>query len=223
MAFLLTNDDGIDAPGLQALWAVIQGDGAIVAPDRQWSGCGHTTTTSTIGVSSRSAQQYATTGSPADCVRLGLKHLYPDTQMVLSGINAGGNLGTDVYMSGTVAAVREGALQGIPGIAISQYKKANCDINWERSAQMAATAIVTLLARPLPRGGFWNVNLPHIDGDRTPQLVFCSPCKQPLPVEFEVDGNRYRYSGRYSDPLRDAGADTDVCFSGNIAITQLSI
>lgn len=224
MAFLLTNDDGIDAPGIQALWAAIEGDGTIVAPDRQWSGCGHATTTGTaIEVASRSTQQFVTTGTPADCVRLGLTHLYPDAQMVLSGINAGGNLGTDVYMSGTVAAVREGALQGIPGIAISQYKKANCDINWARSTQMAITAISALLQRPLPKGSFWNVNLPHVEGDRIPDLVFCPPCKQPLPVEFEVNGDRYQYSGRYSDRPRDTGADTDVCFGGSIAITQLSI
>ena len=224
MAFLLTNDDGIDAPGIQALWRAIEGDGRIVAPDRQWSGCGHATTTATeIGVTSRSTQQFVTTGTPADCVRLGLKHLYPEARMVLSGINAGGNLGTDVYMSGTVAAVREGALQGIPGIAISQYKKANCEIDWERATQMAVTAIAVLLQRPLPKGSFWNVNLPHVEGERTPEIVFCAPCKQALPVQFEVDGDRYRYSGRYADRLRDVGADTDVCFSGNISITQLSI
>ncbi|MGK7912195.1 MAG: 5'/3'-nucleotidase SurE [Synechococcus sp.] len=224
MAFLLTNDDGIDAPGIQALWAAIEGDGTIVAPDRQWSGCGHATTTaSEIEVTSRSTQQFATTGTPADCVRLGIKHLYPEARMVLSGINAGGNLGTDVYMSGTVAAVREAALQGIPGIAISQYKQANCDIDWDRSTRMAVTTIAALLQRHLPKGSFWNVNLPHIDSDRTPELIFCPPCKQPLPVEFEIKGDRYRYSGRYSDRLRDTGADTDICFGGNIAITQLSI
>ena len=223
--FLLTNDDGFDAPGIQALWTVIAGDGTIVAPDRQWSGCGHTvTTTQAVAVQERSKQQFSTSGSPADCVRLGLKHLYPTTQVVLSGINAGGNLGSDVYMSGTVAAVREAALQGIPGIAISQYKKAGCDINWEQAAKMAAMTIANLLARPLAAGEFWNVNLPHVESsDRDPQLVFCTPCRQPLPIDFHVEGNLYHYSGRYTDRQRDAGADTEVCFGGDISVTQLRV
>ena len=113
MAFLLTNDDGIDAPGIEALWQVVEGDGTIVAPQQQHSGCGHTVTVNApIAVAQRSPQHYAVGGTPADCVRLGLQHLYPKAQLVLSGINAGGNLGTDVYMSGTVAAVREAALLG---------------------------------------------------------------------------------------------------------------
>ena len=225
MAFLLTNDDGIDAPGIQALWDVVVGDSAIVAPQHQHSGCGHTvTTTLPITVDRRSPTQFAVAGTPADCVRLGLTHLYPQTQCVLSGINAGGNLGTDVYMSGTVAAVREAALMGIPGIAISHFRRRPLSIDWSFAAKMAAHTIAELLARPLPPGSFWNVNLPHLDpASDIPEVVYCPPCKQPLPASYTLEGETYRYSGRYGDRQRDPGADTDVCFNGKIAVTQLSI
>ena len=76
---------------------------------------------------------WAIDGTPADCVRVGLAKLTPDVAWVLSGMNHGGNLGADVYHSGTVAAVREAALHGRPGIAISQYRKRNVEIDWERA------------------------------------------------------------------------------------------
>ena len=197
----------------------------MVAPQQQHSGCGHTVTTrAPIQVNERSPRRFAVAGTPADCVRLGLKHLYPEARMVLAGINAGGNLGTDVYMSGTVAAVREAALLGLPGIAISHYKRGSLEIDWDVAARMAARTIADLLTRPLPRGSYWNVNLPHLQaGDTIPEAIFCAPCKQPLPVSYRIEGDEYYYSGRYAERTRDAGADTEICFNGQIAISQLSV
>lgn len=127
-------------------------------------------------------------------------------------------------MSGTVAAVREAALLGIPGIAISHYKRGQLQIDWEIAARMAARAIAELISCPLPSGSYWNVNLPHLQpGETIPELVFCPPCKQPLPVSYRVEGNEYHYNGRYAERVRDAGADTEVCFNGKIAVTQLSV
>jgi 5'-nucleotidase len=118
MHFLLTNDDGIDAPGLQALAeaAAPLGELTVAAPVAALSGCSHRVTTDTpFRVCRRQPSRYAVEGTPADCVRVGLHRLVPGATAVLSGINAGGNLGADVHHSGTVAAVREAVLHGWPG------------------------------------------------------------------------------------------------------------
>src|SRR4051812_33752156 len=104
---LLTNDDGIDAPGLAALEVAAEGLGArsVVAPFGPYSGCSHAITThAPVTIGRRGPGRVAVEGTPADCVRLALDHLVPGFDWVLSGINAGGNLGTDVFHSGTVAA-----------------------------------------------------------------------------------------------------------------------
>jgi len=229
MSLLLTNDDGIDAPGIAALERIVASYGTITAaPAEPHSGCGHqTTTASAIILEARETGRYAVHGTPADCTRIAMAHLAPTLSQkidwVLSGINAGGNMGVDAYISGTVVAVREAAFQGIPGIAISQYTKGRERLNWERTQAWSAHAIETLLKQPPEPGHFWNVNLPW-PGDRTdlPELVFCQPSRDPLPVSYVQTGNSFTYSGRYGD--RPAAPNTDVafCFSGAIAITQLS-
>ncbi|MEL7523580.1 MAG: 5'/3'-nucleotidase SurE, partial [Cyanobacteria bacterium J06553_1] len=106
MTIILTNDDGIDAPGIRALQQAVSESTTIVAPNQQYSGCGHQVTTySGMKLEKRSPTEYALAGTPADCTRLAIKNIAPNTKLVLSGINPGGNLGTDVYVSGTVAAV----------------------------------------------------------------------------------------------------------------------
>src|SRR5438034_3567954 len=118
MKFLITNDDGIAAPGIQALWdaAARIGEPVMVAPAEAVSGCSHRVTTDgPIRIRLQELARFAIDGTPADCVRVGLHRLVPDAKWVLSGINAGGNLGHDVYLSGTVAAVREAVLHGWPG------------------------------------------------------------------------------------------------------------
>src|SRR4051794_1097407 len=107
---LLTNDDGIEAPGLAALYAAAEGPGArwVVAPTGHYSGCGHVVTThAPVTIVRQGRDRFGVDGTPADCVRMALHHLEPGLSWVLSGINAGGNLGTDTHHSGTVAAVRE--------------------------------------------------------------------------------------------------------------------
>jgi 5'-nucleotidase len=126
MQILLTNDDGIGAPGLGALARELArwGRVVVIAPESARSGCSHQVNTAhPIRVRKLDGDRYATDGTPADCVRLGLSCLAPDANWVVAGINAGGNLGVDVYLSGTVAAVREGALFGKYAIAFSQYRR----------------------------------------------------------------------------------------------------
>jgi 5'-nucleotidase len=225
MTLIITNDDGIDAPGIHALRQAINGQGVIVAPRYHNSGCSHQVTSDRpIHVQQRTEQSHAVDGTPVDCTRIALSHLHPDATFVLSGINAGGNLGADVYISGTVAAVREAALHRVPGMAISQYKKKGMAIDWDLAARLAAQVIDKLLHNPIEPGAFWNVNLPHLEpGAPDPEMVFCSLCRQPLPVAYRQEGEDLYYIGDYSQRARDPNADVDVCFSGNISITLLRL
>ncbi|MBD2157860.1 5'/3'-nucleotidase SurE [Leptolyngbya sp. FACHB-16] len=225
MTFVITNDDGIDAPGIWALRKALGDRGIIIAPLEHHSGCSHQLTTHrSIRVEQRSSHAYAVAGTPADCTRLAITHLYPDAEWVISGINEGANLGTDTYTSGTVAAVREAAFQRVPGIAISQYIHRRRPIDWERTSQLAAKVLDKLMSLPTEPGLFWNVNLPHPEDETAePEIIFCAMCTQPLPTEYVIEGEHYRYAGRFGDRRRDPGADVDVCFSGNIAVTAMRV
>lgn len=225
MTLILTNDDGIDAPGIRALFKAVNGKGVIAAPQEHLSGCGHqVTTTRPIRVQRRSQFEYAIAGTPVDCVRIAITHLCQDVKFVLSGINAGGNMGVDAYISGTVAAVREAAIHRIPGIAVSHYRQGKRNVDWDVAARWTAGVVADLINRPTKPGTFWNVNLPHLEpGDPDPQVVFCEPSTQPLPVNYRIEGEDFYYVGEYAKRDRTPGTDVDVCFSGNIAVTQLRL
>lgn len=226
MTLILTNDDGIDAPGIRALLKAVDGHQVIIAaPKEHLSGCSHqVTTTRAIQVHRRSDTEYAIAGTPADCIRIALTHICPDVKFVLSGINAGGNLGADTYISGTVAAVREAALRGIPGVAISHYRKGKLNVDWDVAARWTGEILADLLNRPYQPGTFWNVNLPHLlPGEPDPEVVFCESCKYPLPADYQIDGENFYYVGVYANRDRTPGSDVDVCFSGRIAVTQLQL
>lgn len=227
MTIVLTNDDGIDAPGIAALQKALPPDQPylIVAPDQPLSGCSHQLNRGgAIALHQRTDTAFAVGGTPADCTRVAVSHLATDVQWVLSGINAGGNLGADTYVSGTVAAVREATLLRVPGIAVSHYIQRGRTIDWEVATRLTAKVLTKLMAEPLEPGCFWNVNLPHLTADDPePALVLCPCCTQPLPTEFVVEANRYRYVGDYNKRPRDLGADVDVCFSGHISVTKMRL
>jgi 5'-nucleotidase len=227
MKLLLTNDDGIDAPGLQALLqaAAPLGEPVVVAPAEALSGCSHQVTTSQpLRLEPRGLDRHAVHGTPADCVRLGLLRVVPDAAWVLSGINAGGNLGADVHHSGTVAAVREAVLHGWPGVAVSQYRKKGLAFDWEEAARRVAQLLRELTDRPWAPGTFWNVNLPHLEpGAPEPEVVFCPLDPSPLPLSFREEDELLHYDGDYHQRRRVPGCDVDVCFRGNIAVTCISL
>ncbi len=220
---LLTNDDGWDAPGIEALRQAADGFGVcrIVAPLGPVSGCGHRVTThGPIAVSEPVPDCLAVDGTPADCVRLALHHLVPGVAWVFSGINAGGNLGTDIHHSGTVAAVREAALYGIPGIAISHYIARGRKIDWPLATRWTSQVLKRLVQMPCEPGSFWNVNLPHLSSDEPePEMIFCSVDPSPLPLNYRVSEGQATYAGDYQSRARKAHADVDVCFSGRIAVS----
>ncbi len=228
MKLLLTNDDGIDAAGLQALLDAARslGNPIVVAPAGPQSGVSHAVTTGTaVRFEDRGPSRYAVHGTPADCVRIGLHRLCPDAGWVLSGINHGGNLGADVYYSGTVAAVREAVLHGWTGVALSHYRKRGMDFDWSLASKWVGRVLADLLARPPMRGAFYNVNLPHLRPEETdPEIVFCPLDPHPLPLSYrhEDDGGMH-YDGDYHNRDRVEGADVDVCFGGRIAVTLIRL
>lgn len=227
MKLLLTNDDGFGAPGLDALLKAAEdlGPCVVIAPDQPMSGCSHQVTThAPIRVECRGASSYSIAGTPADCVRIGLNQLAPDASLVLSGINEGGNLGADVFYSGTVAAVREGVLSGLPGFAISQYSRKDCPIDWVRTARWTQVLLKRLMQAPWTVGTFWNVNLPHLPpGQPDPQTVFCPLDSSPLPVSYRGKGDVFHYNGNYHGRPYALGTDVEICFRGDIAVTRIPL
>ena len=226
MRLLLTNDDGIDAPGLRALEELCEEyDPVVVAPDRQYSACGHQATTrAPIPAAQQSDRRWCVSGTPVDCVRLGLTRFAPDTEVVIAGINPGGNLGVDLYMSGTVAAAREAALFGRRAIAISHYCGKGRVPDWDLARARLLPVLGDLLARPQTPGTFWNVNLPHPEhDDPTPEAVPCDPDPQGLEIHFEEQAGGWLYAGDYHARPRTPGHDVDVCLGGRIAVSLIPI
>jgi len=223
---LLTNDDGVGAPGLVALEGIIGGDPVVIAPDRHLSGCSHAVTTwqGPVRAEQRGPKLWAIEGTPADCVRLGLDSLATDADVVIAGINPGGNLGADIYYSGTVAAAREAAFHGKTGIAVSHYRKRGMDFDWPRAAQWTRRVIDELMIRPRTPRSFWNVNFPHLaSSEAEPEVAFCEPCKQPLPLRYRVQGEHFHYEGDYQSRPADPGADVALCFGGNITVSLIAL
>jgi 5'-nucleotidase len=230
---IIINDDGIDAPGIRALHAATRGLGErmVVAPDGPRSGSGHTVTTDApIPVTTRRDSWYAVGGTPVDCARLALLHIEPQASWVLAGINRGGNLGADIYISGTVAAAREAAFLGYRAIAVSQYVRPDLAIDWEWSQRVCAEVLPAIMDRPQRPGFFWNVNLPHLSpGSPDPQVVFCKVDLRPLDVRFRLEGvlgapaSQAHFNGNYHGRPRDPGRDVAVCFGGQIAVTEVPL
>ncbi len=233
MHFLLTNDDGIDAPGLRAMAAAAESLGGrwtIVAPAREHSQCGHRVTThEPLRVEPRGEHQYAVHGTPADCVRIALFGLNVQPGMVLSGVNQGGNMGQDLAISGTVAAAREAAYHGLPAAAVSHYIISGIPFDWPRAGAWTAQILAALQKETLADGEFWNVNLPHLPPGALPlpKMLAATPARRPLNVSFssaaEGVDTVYHYTARYAARPQDEGSDVAACFSGRVAVSRLGI
>ncbi len=165
---LVTNDDGVDAPGLLALQKALQrvGEVTVFAPDHNWSAAGHTRTMhKPLRLSQTTLLDgtlaYTTTGAPSDCVALvilGILDHHPD--LVVSGINQGANVGHDITYSGTTAAAMEAVIFGIPALAVSLDSYQSHDFAY--AARFAARLAKTVLERGLPPDTFLNVNVPAV-------------------------------------------------------------
>ena len=227
MKFALTNDDGIDAPGLATLESVCRRLGSVVtvAPSEVQSGSGHRVTIDKpLRFYERGGDRYSVDGFPPDCARLALAHFATDADWLISGINQGANLGVDTYMSGTAAAAREAVIHGRPAMAISQYIGRGKELDWELTARRAGMVIETLLSEPPPDEAFWSINIPNPDSQEVNlELVYCELDPSPHGNEYELAGDRFLYQDSYHDRARVSGKDIDVCMSGKISITRLPV
>ena len=240
MRFLLTNDDGYDAPGLGVLVRAAKrvGDCVLVAPRHCASAGGHAITDGGAIAIERTSDvlgcaQYVVDGTPADCVRVGLTALTDEVgpiDWVLAGVNRGGNLGMDVYYSGTVGAAREATILGIPAIAVSQYIRKGIEPDWARAQRWAEAMIGQIVGQGGRDPIVWNVGLPSLDGDQDLRgVALCPLSTDRLPVRYVMAargdpvGWEARYCGVYGDRARQPGTDVDRAFSGWITVTPLGL
>ena len=227
MKLIVTNDDGIEAPGLLTLedLASLWGEVAVVAPAEVQSGAGHQLTNNRpIRVDELGGGRYRVWGTPADCARLAVKQLATDGDWLLSGINAGGNLGVDVYESGTVAAAREAAIHGFKAMALSHYTVDGREIDWPLAAQRLRPVLDSLLRTDPESGVFYNINLPHPDHDGTRLETKPTPVDtSPFRITFTPTENGYLHTGIYHERHREPGSDIDQCFSGHISLSKIRV
>jgi 5'-nucleotidase len=242
MRVLLTNDDGIEAEGLQALRAALLRvagvELAVIAPDGNRSAFARMITTrrplwvqevpfddGTIG--------YATDGTPVDCVRLAklgvVEGFEPD--VVVSGINHGSNLGDDITYSGTVAAALEGIVLGLPGIAVSQQSdgremdfRLGSRFDFAAAADFTAAVVAKLDEVPLPGGTLLNVNVPAgepqgVEVTRLGKRIYRDELK--LDAEDEAGGRRYWIYGADPGFHDEPGTDLAAIHQGRIAVTPV--
>jgi 5'-nucleotidase len=161
---LVTNDDGVHAPGILALYGAMKepGDTYIVAPDRERSAAGHSLTLHRpLKAEEIRARVFSINGTPTDCVTLGINKLLPQKpDIVVSGINRGANLGDDITYSGTVSAAIEGTMFGVPSVAFSVVS--DKDYQYETAAYFATKIISYVLKHSLPYDTLLNVNFPEV-------------------------------------------------------------
>lgn len=231
MHILLTNDDGIFAPGLAALYKQLTrlGKVTVAAPSEVRSGAGHSITLNAISceyvdIMGKFAG-YSVDGSPADCVKLALNELlesHEKIDLVVSGMNHGANVGINVFYSGTVAGAIEGAFYNLPAIAVSAAMEESMDL--DRAAEYALEVIEQLLH--LQNGTVVNINIPPLSAG-APKGVRVVPQSTSGFEEFydthHVNGQpTYRLSGgTHRDSQADAWTDTLALEAGYITITAL--
>jgi len=219
---LVTNDDGITAPGLRALIRYMKdlGDVIVVAPDSPQSGMGHAITLDStltakeveIDPENQDIQEYSCSGTPADCVKLALQVLLlrkPD--ICVSGINHGSNSSINVIYSGTMSAAIEAGIEGIPAIGFSL-----CDYSWKADFSPAEKAIKQLvkeaLVNGMPKGVVLNVNIPKNNDEQLKGVKICRQARANWKEKFDKRTNPmgkdyYWLTGEFE--LLDKGEDTD--------------
>lgn len=237
MRILITNDDGIHAPGLKSLETIaraLSNDLWIVAPETDQSGAAHSLTLNDpLRVRRISERHFAVRGTPTDCVIMGLRHLIPGPQpdLVLSGINRGSNMADDVTYSGTVAGAIEGTLLGIPSVALSQTYSFGTGkpVPWHTAETLGPDVIRSLLDAGMPKNLLYNVNFPDLEPEEVSGIVVTRQGKRDqdlLHIDERKDGrgNPYFWIGferRRSKPAE--GTDLWAIYEGLVSVTPLSL
>ncbi|MBS0255883.1 MAG: 5'/3'-nucleotidase SurE [Proteobacteria bacterium] len=237
MRILVTNDDGINAPGLKVAEAVaraLSDDVWVCAPAEEQSGAGHSLTlTRPVRLRRHDERHWSVTGTPTDAVMLAMKQVMPGLpDLILSGVNRGANLGDDVTYSGTVSAAMEGALAGIPAIALSQvYAREGMGdtVPFEAAEHWAEAAIRPLLDWPFPPRSLVNINFPPLKGDavkgiRVVRQGFHDYARGSVVEGTDPRGYRYYWFGLYGIE-HTPGHDTDLeaVADGYVAVTPLQL
>ena len=231
---LISNDDGIHAPGLKLLEKIVRGlakETWVVAPETEQSAASHSLTMRRpLYLRRVGRRRYAVDGTPTDCVLIAvhqvLKDLPPD--LVISGINRGGNLGEDATYSGTVAAAKEGALLGFRSIAISQVYEDRKTVSWVTSERQVGGLLRQMAATVWSRGVMLNVNIPDVVADAVTGVEVTRQGRRKIGgcmVEgVDPRGESYFWigGGREEDRFRK-GTDLEAVHRGAISVTPLSL
>ena len=232
---LLTNDDGINAPGLKALERIaraLSDDVWIVAPEHENSGAGHSLTlTMPLRLRKISARRFAVQGTPTDCVMMALNQVLPDKRpdLLLSGVNRGANMGEDVTYSGTIAAAMEGTLLKVPSIALSQSFASRTVMHWPTAEQHAPDLVRRLVKLGWPEDVLININFPDVPPNQVKGIEVCRQGRRDiseLQIEQRIDAREQAYywigfRPRKGTPKR--GTDLSVVENGSVAVTPLHL
>ncbi len=233
---LVTNDDGIHAPGLRYLKEmadVLSDDVWVIAPDSEQSGVGHALSLSEpLRVRKEGEKRYAIRGTPTDSVMLALNHIMKDQKptLIMSGINRGANLAEDVTYSGTVAAAMEGTLAGVPSIALSQaYDRTAPHTDWSASRMYAGGTVSRIINEGWPLETLININFPACSADLVEGLRVTEQGRRDL-SHLQVEKRRDMREIAYywfslSRETGDPGEDTDLraIHDRHISVTPLHL
>lgn len=235
MRILITNDDGIHAEGLAVLERIaaqLSDDVWVVAPETDQSGLAHSLTLSSpLRLRKISDRRYALSGTPTDCVIMGVKHVMPGPpDLVLSGVNAGQNICDDVTYSGTVAGAIEGTMLGFRSIAFSQAHTPGTDREalWGTAEHYAPGIIEKLAGLDFPPGVLFNVNFPAVAAEAVAGIEMTRQGKLDYNLGFEErrDGRGFPYFwlkfGRQAGPEM-AQSDIGALLAGRISISPLKL
>jgi len=235
LRILLTNDDGINADGLEALERIaaqLSDDVWVVAPEYEQSGASRALTLAEpIRVRTLSERRFATTGTPTDCVMLGITELIPGKRpdLVLSGVNRGANLAEDVTMSGTVAGAIEGMAMGVPAIALSQMGFYEPGTSFEPAETHAPGIIKKLVEIGWPADVVLNINFPNGHAGEIKEVEVTRQGFRDVQIRHaerrtDLRGQEYFWVGfrqlRSSPP---EGTDLRALYDGKISVTPLHI
>ncbi|GAA4051110.1 5'/3'-nucleotidase SurE [Parerythrobacter jejuensis] len=236
MRILLTNDDGIHAPGFEVLEAIareISDDVWICAPAEEQSGAGHSLTLNhPVRLRKLGERRYSVTGTPTDSVMLALRTVLEDKtpDLILSGVNRGANLGDDITYSGTASAAMEGALGGIKSIALSQVLKRDTDHEaFEAARRFGGEVVKRLIDAPFGDRTLVNVNFPPVPaekvrGIRAVRQGFHDYSRGSVVEGRDPRGLTYYWFGLHSiEHTLDHGTDLEAIDEGFVSVTPLQL
>jgi 5'-nucleotidase len=236
MRILITNDDGVHAHGLKVLERIARKLGEevfVVAPESDQSGVAHSLSLNNpMRLREVGPRHFAVQGTPTDCVIMGVRRLLVDAppDLILSGVNRGQNIAEDVTYSGTIAAAMEGALLGVPSIALSQcYGGARDKVEWDCAETLAPQIVERILAAGVPEGMLVNVNFPACPAAKATGVAVTRQGRrdsQLMQIEERRDGRGIPYywlkftRGGFEP---EVGSDIEALAANRVSITPLSL